>query len=438
MESLVLIARRYWEKGKRIGFFHLLTSNAVTKVLGVVFILAIARFLDAADVGRINIMLASMTVLTTLANFGTTTSILKLCSENVDIQVIEQHFVDGTVLNIVFSFVTFVAANLLVVLRLLTSDAVLIRLMPIFLLVVLTTTLNGYFFVYFQARQQIVFISKLQASLKLFSILVVILCTLVWQLKGFVLSYTVTDLASLLVYVAIVRKRVSQHRLNWNWTRVKQIFSLSKYGALANSLGQLLQYLDTMVLSVLRVDLSVIGHYSVAQYFLIGGNQLTYTMNQVAVPRLSFHSDNKVRWMSAYKEYERSFRLVTVATILMISVAGPFIILVFVGKAYTVAITYIFILLVGFGARGFMVPYSIAVWSLGRLDYNFFSSFMTALLNLVLNVSLVLMMGALGASCATSAAYILGIPIFRHYFFREVKRKSASEWDNVKGTVVGL
>jgi O-antigen/teichoic acid export membrane protein len=406
MTSLRTMLERHWSKGKELGFFHLLTSNAITKVLGVIFILAIARFLDPADVGRINIMLATVTVLTTLGNFGTTTSILKLCSEDVSLEIVEQHFVDGTILTAVSSLLTFLLANVLVIFRIITSD----------------------FFTYFQARQQIVFISKLQAFLKIASIATVIGSTLAWKLDGFVYSYAVMDLASFLVYVVLVMMKVSQREIRWNWKRVSQIFHLSKYGAFANSLGQLLQYLDTMVLSILRVDLSSIGHYSVAQYFMVGANQLTYTLNQVSVPRLSFHSGTKDRWFGVYKEYQKTFRIVTAVIVALLLVGSPLVILFLVGKSYSVTILYILILLVGFAARGFMVPYSIGVWSLGRLDYNFYSSLITALINLILNISFILFMGALGASCATAIAYVLGIPVFRHFLVKELRRRNENEW----------
>jgi O-antigen/teichoic acid export membrane protein len=183
-----------------------------------------------------------------------------------------------------------------------------------------------------------------------------------------------------------------------------------------------------MVLSILRVDLSSIGHYSVAQYFMVGANQLTYTLNQVSVPRLSFHSGTKDRWFGVYKEYQKTFRIVTAVIVALLLVGSPLVILFLVGKSYSVTILYILILLVGFAARGFMVPYSIGVWSLGRLDYNFYSSLITALINLILNISFILFMGALGASCATAIAYVLGIPVFRHFLVKELRRRNENEW----------
>ena len=419
--------RRNWKRARSTGFIHLLTSNVATRVLAFLMIIAVARFLSPADVGRVNIMLAVFAVLVAIANFGTTTSILKLCSEDISEADLLGFFFQGTLLNVVTSLLTYSIAVLIVLSRIVTNDPALIGLLPWFLLALLSSTMNNYFFAYFQSRQQIRFISKLQASLKSGALIMVIIGLYFWRLRGFVFGYLLGDFISLGVYLLFVGRRTARVKVSLTRERFRKVFHLSKYGAFANQLGQLLQYLDTMVMSMLRVDLAGIGFYSIAQYFILGANQVTYTMSQVAVPRLSFHSGDIRKWGESYSEYERIFRRITLGVSVGLLIFGPLVILLFLKPAFRISILFLFILIVGFWARSYSAPKSIATWSLGRLDYNFFSSFAASGLNLVLNIVLIISFGVFGAASATSLAYILSIPFFSHFLKKEVNRRRIAD-----------
>ena len=422
-DKRIAVVKEYWSKSKRLGFLHLLTSNVITRILSFVLILAIAKILSPADVGRINIMLAALTILITVGNFGTTTSVLKLCSENIQEEEIQNYFAHGFILNIGSSIITYFATFFIVLSKILTADSTLIKSLPFFLLVIFSSTLNNYFFAYLQSRQEIISISKIQASLKSYSIGVVIISTFIWKFEGFVWSYIFTDMTSLLVYLFFILRYHKKINFSFNKLIFKKIFHLSKYGAFANQLGQLLQYLDTLVMSGLRIDLVGIGYYSIAQYFLLGANQITYTINQVVVPKLSFKSDELKNWEKSYADYEKVYSKTTLIVSGLIAIFAPLVILFLLKPGYRVAIVYVLILLIGFIARTKSVPKSIATWSLGRLDYNFYSSLFAAIINFILNISLILLFGTIGAASATSIAYIMAIPIFSHYLNKELRNR---------------
>jgi O-antigen/teichoic acid export membrane protein len=388
-------------------------------------VFAIAKILSPTDVGRINIMLAALTILTAIGNFGTTTSVLKLCSENIREEEIQNLFVHGFLLNIVSSVTTYLITIIIVFSKILTNDNVLIHSLPYFLLNIFCATLSNYFFAYLQSRQEIKFISKLQASLNIYSICFVIISTFAWKYEGFVWSYIFTSIASLIIYVFFILRYHKKIYFNFEKLVFKKIFHLSKYGAFANQLGQLLQYLDTLVMSGLRVDLAGIGYYSLAQYFILGANQITYSINQVVMPMLSFKSNEIENWKISYNNYQKIYSRTTLVVSGLTAVCGPLVIYFFLKPNYRISIIYLLILIIGFIARTRAVPKSIATWSLGRLDYNFYSSLYAAIINFILNVSLILLFGAMGAASATSIAYIMAIPIFSHYFNKELKARES-------------
>lgn len=415
--------KTYWDRAVRIGFVHLLTSNMLTRILAFMMVIGLAWFLSPSDVGRINIMMSVSAVLVTIANFGTTTSVLKLCSENIAESDILGYFVQGTILNVITSLLTYIVAVGIVLSKVITKDNTLIFYFPWFLVSNTTTTMYTYFFAYMQARQKIELVSKLQGSLKSFQFLAVIVFAFFWGLKGFVIAYVASDLLSLAIYLIFLRKITGKFRVKVTSQRFKEVFHLSKYGAFANQLGRLVQSLDSIIMSVLGVNLAGIGFYSVAQYFVLGGNQITYSLTQVAMPRLSFKSNEYPVWRRAYDEYEKTFKRVSIATAMALAIAGPVIIFLFLKPAYRVSIIYLLILLIGFGTRSYATARSIGTWSLGRLDYNFYSSLFVSIINAILNITMITLFGVLGAACGTSIAYLFGVPIFNLYFNKEVDRR---------------
>lgn len=106
--------------------------------------------------------------------------------------------------------------------------------------------------------------------------------------------------------------------------------------------------------------------------------------------------------------------LLVVSMYFLVPIFIPFVF----GTNYSESIIYFRILLIGMLFWGIYSPKGITLVSIGRVDFNFYVSMGTLIINIILNVVLIMKYGVIGAALATTLTYLFTIFV-NNYFYKK-------------------
>ncbi len=288
----------------RDGFFHLLGSNYIIKVFGFSSQLFVGWILLKEDIGRIGVLQNFFGIFLVFAGFGFNSSILKYSSEDISESEKYTIYSVGDKFAIITCIFTYILAVVLSQFNFFSPDLVINKYIPLFFLSLLPLTLNTNFLSYLQAIQKIKLYSKLQLFTKIIGIILLIILTYFYLLKGYILALVISNTISMIV-LQYYRYRIRKKKLANKFLKKHLNYALPSL--MANFLGILTYNSDLLIINYLIIDRDLVGSYSFALVLLNMLMIISSSSQQFLIPKFSFISSSFPSVVERLKKYQKKW-----------------------------------------------------------------------------------------------------------------------------------
>lgn len=405
------------------GFFHLLSANMLIQFVAFASQLFVAGILASDDIGRIKIVQTYLSVFLILAGMGFNASTLKLCSENRTFAEQNRLFRSALVFTIISTVSTYIIVLILNYFNIFSSDTLIKWLIPLGLFPIISNSIFMVFVSYFQATKKIKLLSRITISNKIISIFGIIVFTYWLGIKGYYIAFNLSFIIMLIVCYKIYKAELSnnlfkfekknQFKLHWHYARTSM---------LAYLLSEISAYVDIIILSVFITDMHQIGYYSFALTLTVIIRLFPSTVQQITVPYFSSLSHLKEEFQIVFKRYNKIlYAFIFVILIVLLVITPTIVHIVFKGK-YDASMNYFPYLAIGWSLRQLAQLQNGAIFGLGKIQYNVYTSAITLAFNVIVISILLYYFGIMGAAYA-SVLGGLAFSLSSGYFFRKAQRE---------------
>jgi O-antigen/teichoic acid export membrane protein len=349
------------------GFFHLLTANFLTQVMGFGTSLFVAKFLTPVELGEVKLLQSYTAVFIVLAGLGYNAAVLKRCSETLDDAEYARILHLALHRALLGSFLALALVIALVQAGLLTASAQLARWLPVYAAIIPFTVTTNILIFYLQARNRIKEMARAQTVIKLESFVAVVTATWLWGFPGFVFATLVAFVAGLLPVLKEIRPAWLLHP---PISSPPGFTNVALWSLLANGIAIIGQYTDIFMLDHFVEDRSRIGYYTLATIFVLAAMQVTTTVQAIATPEFS-HRAGDAAWFRRHlpKQQVRLTALSWVVAVVVYLAALVAVPLVY-GPRYHSTLVYLPILLLKFVVWSSYAIIGVALFGLGLVRYN--------------------------------------------------------------------
>lgn len=390
------------------GFFHLLTANYFIGFLGLASQLLVVKFLSPSEMGDIKTLQSLIAVISILAGFGFNTAVLKICSEDISIEIKKAVLIKNLKytlfsISIILLFVIF-----FVQLNLFRLDENINDWLMVYLLTVPASVLVGLFMTYLQALKKVKLVATVQSIVRLFGLALIVLSTYLYEFSGFVWSTIIVSYLSLFAILVFIKKDIKS---NLEYKSEKRNFEYATWSVAANLVGASANYLDIFILNGLNVDKHILGFYSIATIFLLGLSYVTSTIQSIATPYFSEKSNDKIEFMRVLNKYLKLIVLISIG----IGTISFFIVPLFInfvyGDEYILVGNFFQILVFKYIFWSCFALMGVAVLGIGGMKYNFLYVLVTTFIAFIVTFSLGIKYGAIGIAYGQVISYFIAMII---------------------------
>ena len=191
---------------------------------------------------------------------------------------------------------------------------------------------------------------------------------------------------------------------------------------LAYLLSEISAYVDILLISFFIRDMSLIGYYSFALTITVVLKIIPGTVQQITIPYFSSLAKQKTEFLLAFKRYNKLLYIIVISTLLAVLLFVPFLLHVtFTGK-YDPSLQYFPFLAIGWSLRLLSQLQNGAIFGLGKIQYNVYTSLITLVFNVIIISISIYFFGLMGAAYAS----VLGGLVFvlcSRYYFRKAKNE---------------
>jgi len=208
-------------------------------------------------------------------------------------------------------------------------------------------------------------------------------------------------------------KNFSQFSIHWNY---------AKTSMLAYLLSDISAYIDILLISFLIHDMKQIGYYSFALTITVLFRLIPNTVQQITVPYFSSLAQQKNEFLVAFKRYNKLLYIIIAVTLAAALLFVPvFLHWIFAGK-YDPSMKYFPMLAIGWSLRLLSQLQNGAIFGLGKIQYNVYTSLIALIFNVILLSISIYFFGLMGAACSSVLGGLVYILCSR-YFFRKAQRE---------------
>jgi O-antigen/teichoic acid export membrane protein len=409
------------QKIRQKGFFHLLSANILIQIVAFTSQLIVAGILAPEDIGRIKIIQTYLSIFSIVAGMGFNASTLKLCSENRTQEERDSLFRAGLLFTVISTTCIYLLILILNYLHIFTRDALIQWLIPLGLFPIVSNSLFSVITSYFQAANKIKTLSAITVSNKVVSIIGILILTCFWGIKGYYIAYNLGLILMLLAcfkFLGFKRtKSVSSYKFSYFSTHWKY----AKSSIWANLLSEMSAYVDIVLIGFFITDMHQIGFYSFALTITVLFRLFPSTVQQITNPHFSAISNQRERFHSVFKRYNKILYLAVALTFFIAWLTIPHIThFVFNGK-YDDSMQYFPFLALGWSLRQLVQLQSAAIFGLGKIHYNALISFIVLLINTILISVLLHFYGLMGAAYASIPGGLAFVCLSRYYFHKALR-----------------
>jgi O-antigen/teichoic acid export membrane protein len=412
---------------RRKGFFHLLTANMLIQLMAFASQLFVACILSPEDVGRIKIIQTFLSIFSIFAGMGFNASTLKLCSEKRSPEEQKSLFSSAFIFTVLSTVGMYGIVLMLNGYHLFSSDTLIQWLIPLGLFPIISNSLFTVYVSYFQATKRIKLISNLTTANKLLSIAGIVLFTYLWGIKGYYMAYNLSLLFILLFCIGVFSSEFSTKIFSKD---TFALFSTHKRYAITSMLAYLFSemsaYTDIILISFFVKDMKEIGYYSFALTITVVLRLFPSTVQQITIPYFSSLSHQKNEFMMVFKRYNKMFYRAVLLTLIASVILAPFFLhSIFNGK-YDTSMQYFPLLAIGWSLRQLALLQNGAIFGLGKIHYNVYTSLIALTFNIVIISALLHCFGLIGAAYGSIPCGLVFVTLSKYYFHKAHSKMSDS------------
>ena len=404
--------RIYLLRAFQRGFFHLLSANVLLGFLGFGSQLLVVKYLSPVELGQIRTMQSFLAVALVVGSFGFNTAVLKLCSENRPTHerayIFKKNFLYSLVPTTGVLLGLFVCARL----NLLSPDPAISRLLPFYMFLLPASSAASMSLVYLQSQKRIQLLASVQAGIRIFGFVLLIVLTAYLGIHGYILASLAGAYLSLVPLYWIVRD-VFPARVP-----AVDVLSISKPYALwsvaANGVLSIGQYIDIFLLNFLVSDRALLGYYGLATLFILGANYVTSTVQDITTPYFSESSHDGQLFVRMMRKYQGLLVFLSAAVACILFFLVPWIIDRVYGPPYAEASLIFRILTFKYFLWSSYAVIGVALLGLGKIQYNFLVVAISVPISAAITFAMTKLYSVHGTALAQVLAQIvsLGLTLF--------------------------
>lgn len=411
---------RQARKAVQKGFLHLFSANCLTQLLGFGSLIIVTKLLTPSEVGALRIIQSYVSVCSTFAAFGLPSAIIKYCAEIRDdglrAYILKHSLQTSLIVSLVIAGTVSLVANY----GLISPDALVICWMPWYVLLILPSAAFSICLTYLQAIRQFKRMAKVQATLKLLSVVVVILLTWHDGIGGYI---------GAVVGMMIVSCFIAMRQVGVNfWRQTRQqipigFHFLARVSIFASVVGTLGSYADVFFLDHFVTDREMVGYYALATIFLMIGTQFTGTVQSFLTPYFAEKSyDGRWLWheMMRYQRY-LSLAMLAICPLIYLVVTG--LVSFYYGNSYAPVLTFMVVMLLQLWLHTTYSIVGCTLLSINKVHYNLVVVLFYLMIKCILSYMMVIAYGVMGLVYAQVMAEIPAIA-FEYYMARCAFKKS--------------
>lgn len=407
----------------KTGFFHIVLSDIICKILLYCNSIFIVRLLTKEEYGLYSYALNIVNFVMLFSGLGTSSGILQFGSASDKVKRNEYQkyaLILGGVTSIILSVLVIiwgVAGNI----KISNAQLPLISLGFIPVFYYLKDYLSINYRVNIQNRQYSVFNLKNAAIFLLFSIIGAAFGHLYGLIGAQYISYIliiVSELCSNKNLMIIIKTKIHD-------IKKRQFLNYSINAAINDALAQLLYIIDVFIIGTLIADANIVAEYKSATLIPFGLYFIPKAVVTYIYPYFVRNSENKYWIRKKYFIITFSLMIFNAIITLFLITFAPLIIKCFFGKQYTNSIiTFRILSLAYFFAGTFRIPAGNILAMLRKLKFNFWNSVASGCVNIITDIILIKSFGMNGAAIATLLVIIFSSTLSQIYLVSLINRKN--------------
>lgn len=430
IKSLISTIGRTLKRLYHSGFFTVIVSQVIVKIVGFCNSIFLARLLSKGDYGIYSYAQNYLSVLLLLDGLGTISAIVQFGSENYDssdrqLAFTKYGFSIGCAFNGILSMGIFIYA-LTGSFSIEESGAVLavMAFQPIM------SYISSFFSINLRYRLENKLFSICNIVNSVLNISAVVVGAVVGGVYGVAASLYFAYLISILIYIGVfIKLKVNPFGKSSKLSKddKKGFLKLSVSAAVNDSILHLIMVADLFIIGAMIADELIVASYKVATTIPSALVFIPSSLMLFVYPYMA-RNKNDYRWnRKILIAIVLALGVVNTIIVVILAVWAPFFITLIYGDAYLDAVSTFRVLLIGYLFTGtFRTPIVNFLWSQKRNKMVVGLSVFIGIFNIVADIILVKIQGAIGAAIATTATYfvsaVLAI-IFALIVMRKIKNQ---------------
>lgn len=430
IKSLISAIGRTLKRLYHSGFFTVIVSQVIVKIVGFCNSIFLARLLSKGDYGIYSYAQNYLSVLLLLDGLGTISAIVQFGSENYEssdrqLAFTKYGFSIGCAFNGILSMGIFIYA-LTGSFSIEGSGAVLavMAFQPIM------SYISSFFSINLRYRLENKLFSICNIINSVLNISAVVVGAVVGGVYGVAASLYFAYLISILIYIGVfIKLKVNPFGKSSKLSKddKKGFLKLSVSAAVNDSILHLIMVADLFIIGAMIADELIVASYKVATTIPSALVFIPSSLMLFVYPYMA-RNKNDYRWnRKILIAIVLALGVVNTIIVVILAVWAPFFITLIYGDAYLDAVPTFRVLLIGYLFTGtFRTPIVNFLWSQKRNKMVVGLSVFIGIFNIVVDIILVKIQGAIGAAIATTATYfvsaVLAI-IFAVIVMRKIKNQ---------------
>ena len=417
------------KKLNKTGFFSIFLSTIFSKVITMLGGIILVRFLSKNDYGIYSYVHNCYSMLFLLNDFGISFATLQYLTENIEnkekqIQILKYSIKSCLLVSIVTALIMLFSPYFYPY----TIDEAKI-LTPMLFLVPTITILSGMLSILLRANFENKKYSKLQIFTTTITYIVLIIFSVIWGLKGAILSQYVYSALILIYsvylgyhYIKKIKEKKNICKLTKN--ERKGFIKYSLTGQLNSTISSLLLTIDSFLIGYMISTPESLATYNVGSKLPHALTFLSTCISIYITPHFIKHNKD-IKWIK--KNFYTLIKYCTLGFGIICSILMLFSKLIFnilFGEQYYDAIPIYIVLTIGlFFTSAFKLPCANILSALRKLKINIVTNVICIILNFISNIFFIKIFGILGAAITTTATNIIISIVYVIYLKRYIKNR---------------
>lgn len=415
----------YINKLRRTGFFHIFTSQLLNKIISFASGILVIRILSKSDYGLYSYANNIISMFLLFSGLGAVSGLLQFGCENINNNSKLRSYSKfawriGISFSIIVSIVILLYALFIdTSIKNASNILILMGLIPIF------DFACSYMEVNFRIRLQNNIYSVLTSINTLLLMLATVLGAFFLSVVGIIIFRYMAFLITFIIGIYYQKKNNHySDDVELLAKKEKKVFiQLSLISCINNGTTQLLVLLDVFLVGIMIPNLEIIASYKTATTIPLVMIFIPSVIIMYIYPYFAMNNNNRDWIRQNYYKLLKAFILMNALITIFMYTFAPLIIRLVFGSQYMDSLIPFRILVIGyFISSTFRIPSGNILVSLHHIKINLYNGIISGGLNIVLNIIMIKLWGAIGASISTVCIYVISSLISTIYLNVILKR----------------